>query len=107
MRWTTRSTRNLAEALSAAGHPVSRMRVCELLHQLNYSLQANAKVREGAQHPDRDAQFRHISVKVSAFLRRHDPVISVDAKKKGVGGPVQKPWSDLVSGRCAGRGQCL
>jgi hypothetical protein len=107
LRWTTRSTRNLAEALSAAGHPVSRMRVCELLHQLNYSLQANAKVREGAQHPDRDAQFRHISVKVSAFLRRHDPVIGVDAKKKGVGGPVQKPWSDLVSGRCAGRGQCL
>ncbi|SRR6266511_4377141 len=91
LRWTTRSTRNLAEALNAAGHPVSRMRVGELLHQLRYSLQGNAKVREGAQHPDRDAQFRYINAKVSAYRRRHEPVISVDAKRKELIGDYKNP----------------
>jgi transposase len=82
LRWTTKSTRNLADALTAAGHQASRMRVSELLHEQHYSLQGNAKVREGAQHPDRDAQFQYITRRVASYLRRHEPVISVDAKKK-------------------------
>jgi hypothetical protein len=82
LRWTTKSTRTLARALTVMGHPVSHMRVGELLHELRYSLQANAKVVEGRQHPDRDAQFGYINTKVRAWLRRHDPVISVDTKKK-------------------------
>ncbi len=91
LRWTTRSTRNLAEALTVAGHPVSRMRVDELLHELRYSLQGNVKVREGAQHPDRDAQFRYINRRVASYLRRHEPVISVDAKKKELIGNYKNP----------------
>ena len=82
LRWTTKSTRTLAGALAAQGHPVSHVRVGELLHTLGYSLQANAKVSEGKQHPDRDAQFRHINRTVRRFLGAGDPVISVDTKKK-------------------------
>jgi hypothetical protein len=82
LRWTTRSTRQLADALGAAGHPTSHVRVSEILHSLDYSLQANAKTTEGAQHPDRDAQFRYINKTSKARLRRGLPVVSVDTKKK-------------------------
>ena len=82
LRWTTKSTRQLADALCAAGHPVSHVRVAEILHSLNYSLQGNAKTTEGAQHADRDAQFRYINKTTKARLRRGLPVISVDTKKK-------------------------
>src|SRR5262245_31248530 len=82
LRWTAKSTRALAAALTAAGHPVSERTTAELLHRLGYSLQANAKTREGRQHPDRDAQFRYINDAVCRFLRARDPVISVDTKKK-------------------------
>ncbi len=88
LRWTCKSTRALARALTGAGHPVSDFVVRRLLHQAGYSLQANAKVTEGAsQHPDRDAQFRYINGQAAAHLAAGDPVISVDAKKKeNVGG---------------------
>jgi hypothetical protein len=82
LRWTTKSTRQLADALTAAGHPVSHVRVGELLHALGYSLQGNAKAVEGRQHPDRDAQFGHINAAASRYLKAGDPVISVDTKKK-------------------------
>jgi hypothetical protein len=82
LRWTTKSTRTLADALTAQGHPVSHVRVGELLRGLGYSLQGNAKVVEGKQHPDRDAQFRHINATVGRFLNAGDPVVSVDTKKK-------------------------
>ena len=82
LRWTTKSTRVLAEALTEAGHPCSHMRVAELLHELGYSLQGNAKALEGKQHPDRDAQFRHINAVAGRYLRAGDPVVSVDTKKK-------------------------
>jgi hypothetical protein len=82
LRWTTKSTRNLADALTAAGHPVSHVRVGELLHSQGYSLQSNSKSVEGKQHPDRDAQFEHINTLAKRFLKAGDPVISVDAKKK-------------------------
>ncbi len=82
LRWTAKSTRTLARTLSAAGHAVSDRTVAALLHQLGYRLQANAKTREGRQHPDRDAQFRHINDTARGFLKSKDPVVSVDTKKK-------------------------
>jgi hypothetical protein len=82
LRWTTKSTRHLAEALTGDGHPVSHVRVGELLHSLGYSLQSNAKAVEGKQHPDRDGQFQHINNTARRYLNSGDPVISVDTKKK-------------------------
>src|SRR3990172_9397209 len=82
LRWTCKSTRMLAAALTAAGHPVSDRTVAALLAQNGYSLQANAKTSEGTQHPDRDGQFSHLNAAVLRCLASADPVISVDTKKK-------------------------
>jgi transposase len=82
LRWTSKSVRTLAVALEALGHGVSHTVVAELLHELGYSLQSNAKTREGRQHPDRDAQFRYIADAVKRYQRRKQPTISVDTKKK-------------------------
>jgi hypothetical protein len=82
LRWTCKSSRQLAEELERQGHPGTHPTVTRLLHDLDYSLQANRKTQEGADHPDRDEQFEHISRKVKAFQRRSQPVILVDAKKK-------------------------
>ena len=82
LRWTCKSTRQLAEALTRGGHQVSYRSVAALLDQAGYSLQAPAKRLEGAQHPDRDAQFRYLNEQVKAFLAAGQPVVSVDAKKK-------------------------
>ena len=86
LRWTCKSLRTLADQLKASGHSVSHVVVGQLLKAQGYSLQANAKVIEGNQSPDRNAQFEHISRKVKAFQRRNQPVISVDTKKKELGG---------------------
>ena len=82
LKWTSKSTRAIAEQLSGLGHPMSSVTVGRCLHDMDYSLQANVKELEGPQHPDRDAQFRYINARVKSFLRSHDPVISVDTKKK-------------------------
>ena len=82
LRWTCKSTRNLAEELKRQGHRVSYRTVAALLHDLDYSLQANRKTREGSSHPDRDAQFEHINRQVRAFQRAGQPVVSVDSKKR-------------------------
>jgi hypothetical protein len=82
LRWTCKSTRRLAEELMAQGHPVGRGTVAALLHATGYSLQANCKTREGCAHPDRDAQFRYIDRLVRDRLRRGQPAVSVDTKKK-------------------------
>jgi len=82
LRWTCKSTRQLSQELGRKGYSISNVTVAELLHRLDYSLQANAKTLEGASHPDRDAQFEYINSRVRGFLRRHQPVISVDTKKK-------------------------
>jgi len=82
LRWTAKSVRTLAGALRERGHRVSHATVAKQLRGLGYSLQANRKTREGASHPDRDAQFRHINAKVSAALTAGEPAISVDTKKK-------------------------
>ena len=87
LRWTCKSTRQLADALSAQGHAVSHVLVAALLHALDFSLQANAKTIEGNQHPERDAQFRYINEQVRRYLRRGEPVVSVDTKKKELVGP--------------------
>jgi transposase len=84
LRWTTKSTRNLAEELTAAGHRVSHRSVGRLLAAAGYSLQSNTKTVEGRQHPDRDAQFRYINDAATARIAAGQPVISVDAKKKEV-----------------------
>jgi len=82
LRWTIKSVRRLASELRAKGHRVSPQLVCELLHSLDFSLQSNRKVLEGARHPDRNAQFEFINARVKACLRRREPAISVDTKKK-------------------------
>ena len=82
LRWTVRSVRNLSQALQGMGHEASYTLVAELLQELGYSLQANQKKREGTQHPDRDAQFRYINDRVRRFLKKGQPAISVDTKKK-------------------------
>ena len=82
LRWICKSTRAIARDLSRRHHPVSHMKVAQLLHDLEYSLQGNRKAEEGTGHPDRDAQFRHISAAVKHCLAQGIPVISVDTKKK-------------------------
>ncbi len=82
LRWICKSTRTLAAQLSQQGHPVSHMKVAQLLHDQDYSLQSNRKTEEGDDHPDRDAQFRHINRQVKQSLAGGTPVISVDTKKK-------------------------
>ena len=82
LRWTCKSVRKLAEELEGMGHQVSYPVVAELLHELEYSLQANRKTKEGNDHPDRNAQFEHINARVQQYIDRKQPVISVDTKKK-------------------------
>lgn len=82
LRWTCKSTRTLAAELLAQKHPVSHEKVAQLLREMNYSLQGNRKTEEGADHPDRDAQFCHINDLVHRFLATGNPVVSVDTKKK-------------------------
>jgi hypothetical protein len=86
LRWTAKSTRTLAGELRAQGFAVSHVTVADLLGRMGYSLQAPAKEQEGAQHPDRDAQFRHIDAQARAHLGAGQPVVSVDTKKKEVVG---------------------
>ena len=81
LRWTTRSTRTLAGELRRQGHAISPDTVGALLRSEGFSLQANAKVLEGVQHPDRDAQFRYINSQVEDHQRARQPVVSIDAKK--------------------------
>jgi hypothetical protein len=82
LRWTCKSIRRLAEELTKQRHSVGANTVARLLHQAGYSLQANRKTREGASHPDRNAQFEHINNAVRRFQDRDQPAISVDTKKK-------------------------
>lgn len=84
LRWTCKSTRQLAQALQDQGHGVSHQTVATLLCDLGYSLQANRKTREGSSHPDRNAQFEFINRRVVAFQKGQQPVVSVDTKKKEI-----------------------
>jgi DDE family transposase len=82
LRWTSKSSTKLADELVGQGFEVSARTVLRLLHRLGYSLQANAKVTEGRQSPDRDAQFRYLNDLAAGFMDDDQPVISVDTKKK-------------------------
>lgn len=91
LRWTCKSTRKLAAALAERGFKIGRQSVARLLFESGYSLQSNRKVREGDEHPDRDAQFRHINDTVTEYQARGQPVISVDTKKKELIGDFKNP----------------
>jgi Rhodopirellula transposase DDE domain len=82
LKWTSKSTRTIADELTRSGHPISSVTVGRCLEDMGYTLQANVKTREGPQHANRDAQFRYLNRQVKAFRRVGDPVISVDTKKK-------------------------
>ncbi len=100
LRWTTKSTRKLADELTASGHPVSHTLVAVLLRYAGYSLQATRKMLEGAQHPDRDAQFRYLNAQVTAALDTGEPVISIDTKKKELVGrfaQAGREWHNATS----------
>ncbi len=96
LRWTSKSTRTLARALTKQGHPVSARTVGRLLRKEGYSLQGNRKTKEGSSHVDRNGQFEHINAQALAFMRRGQPVISVDTKKKELVGEFKnggREWS--------------
>jgi hypothetical protein len=95
LRWVSRSQRQLVKALAAQGFKVSQWVVAHLLGTLNYSCQANRKTREGSNHPDRDAQFRHINQTVQAALAADEPAISVDTKKKELVGDFKNNGREL------------
>jgi len=96
LRWTSKSTRTLARTLTEDGHRVSDFVVRRLLHEMGYSLQANAKTTEGGQHPDRDAQFGYLNDQAQSHMDASNPVISVDTKKKELVGDYKnggREWS--------------
>lgn len=82
LKWTTKSLRKLQNELQAKSYQISYVKIKDLLSEMGYSLQSQAKVREGKNHPDRDSQFRYINNKAKEFLQSAKPVISVDTKKK-------------------------
>lgn len=94
LRWTCKSTRQLADALHRGGHQVGYRTVAALLDAAGYSLQAPVKRLEGSQHPDRDAQFRYLNEQAKAFLAAQQPVVSVDAKKKELVGTFKNGGRD-------------
>lgn len=92
--WTSKSASKLTKELQNKGHQVSSRTVCTLLSAMGYSLQANRKTQEGKEHPDRDAQFQQIANTVTTFQNCHQPVISVDAKKKELVGNYKNEGQD-------------
>ena len=95
LRWTCKSTRKLSDELNRMGHETSHRMVSELLHEMEYSLQANSKTLEGISHVDRNEQFELINRKAMEFSDHGDPVISVDTKKKELVGNFRKPGGEL------------
>jgi hypothetical protein len=95
LRWTCKSVRRLSTELKAMGHKTSHRMVAELLHEMNYSPQANKKTIVGTTHPDRNGQFQFIHGKVKEHLSSHQPVISVDTKKKELVGNFKNSGREL------------
>jgi hypothetical protein len=95
LRWVSKSQRHLSAALAERGFIAGQKLVGRLLKRLNFSLQANCKTREGANHPDRNAQFEHINAEVKAFQAGGQPVISVDTKKKELVGDFKNGGREL------------
>jgi hypothetical protein len=84
LRWTIKSTKTLSEELKRQGYPIAPTQIRHALHAMQYSLQANRKIEEGQEHPDRNAQFEYINTRVEGEIARNNPVISVDTKKKEI-----------------------
>jgi hypothetical protein len=95
LRWVSKSQQRLSAALAERGFIAGQKLVGRLLKSLNFSLQANSKTREGASHPDRNAQFEHINAEVKAFQAAGQPVISVDTKKKELVGDFKNGGREL------------
>ena len=93
--WVSKSQRHLSAALAGLGFSAGQKLVGRLLKRLGFSLQANAKTREGTSHPDRNAQFEHINAEVKAFQAAGEPVISVDTKKKELVGDFKNGGREL------------
>jgi transposase len=93
--WVSKSQRHIAQALAEQGFEVSHKLVGRLLDKLGFSLQANRKTREGANHPDRDAQFEHINARIKTFQANREPTISVDTKKKELVGDFKNGGREL------------
>lgn len=102
--WTARSQRNLVKALEEKGYSISKHSLAKLLKELGYSLQGNKKKQEGAQHPDRNAQFEYINEKVRQQLDAGEPAISVDSKKKELVGSFKNAGREL---RPKGTSECV
>jgi Rhodopirellula transposase DDE domain len=100
LRWTTKSTRQLAAALGAQGHRISHVKVAALLKERGYRLQGTRKVQEGSSHPDRDAQFTYINAQAEAFQAEGQPVVSVDTKKKELVGPFRNGGREWQASGC-------
>jgi Rhodopirellula transposase DDE domain len=105
LRWTCKSTWELAEALTVGGHPVSDDTVGRLLKQQGYRLQHMVKTLEGAQYPDRDAQFRYLNEQAKQHLAARQPVVSVDTKKKELIGRFANSGPGVAAGGRARTGQ--
>src|ERR1700722_1417398 len=95
LRWVSRSLRQIVKALAAQGFQASQRVVANLLRELKYSCQANRKTREGGNHPDRDAQFKHINTTVKAAIAAGEPAIPVDTKKKELVGDFKNAGREL------------
>jgi hypothetical protein len=112
-RWVRSSIRNLSSALKREGHQVGHGAVARLLRKMGYSLQVIKKKQAGVEHPDRDAQFKHIAAMKAQFLERGLPVISIDTKKKELIGNYSregKLWRRTaieVDSYFAGQAQCV
>jgi len=107
LRWVSRNLRHLVKALAAQGFRASQRVVANLLRQLNYSCQANRKTREGANHPDRDAQFAHINATVKAAMAAGEPATSVDTKKKELVGDFKRMAASFVPRAIPNRCGCM
>src|ERR1039458_1932212 len=99
LRWTSKSVQKLTDGLRGLGHVVHESTVRLQVKALGYCLQANRKTREGADHPDRDAQFQHIATVTSAALAANQPVLSIDTKKKELIGDYKNGGRELA---CSG-----
>jgi hypothetical protein len=99
LRWTSKSTRTMAEELTRLGHPVSWVTVARCLDDMGYSLQANRKTKEGPQHTDRDAQFRYINRQVKAVLGTGGRRDLGRRQEEGTGGALQKRGSHVAAER--------
>jgi transposase len=96
LKWTCKTTRTISSELKEKGFSISHQTVCKLLSEMNYSLQVNKKMIGAGTHPDRDTQFQYINNQVKKHINKHNPVISVDTKKKELVGNFKNSGASWV-----------